>query len=63
MGFVITGVINLCFEMTNEGEDEKAQVYTAAPRVQCINKHCTLGIKQATDSWLSLLFLARLGLR
>lgn len=32
MGFVITGVINLCFEMTNEGEDEKAQVYTGAPR-------------------------------
>lgn len=44
MGFVITTVINLGFEMKNDVEDEKAQVYFVMLRVQRINIHCTLGI-------------------
>lgn len=58
MGFVITTVINLGFEMKNDVEDEKAQVYFVMLHVQRINIHCTLGILWATKSLLSLPFLA-----
>lgn len=56
MGFVITTVINLGFEMKNDVEDEKAHVYFML-RVQRINIHCRLGILWATKSLLSLPFL------
>lgn len=57
MGFVITTVINLGFEMKNDVEDEKAHVYFVMLCVQRINIHCRLGILWATKSLLSLPFL------